>query len=84
MAEQELAGIEDDQLEQAHDLVDAGNKAEARPILQSIVRSDSDNLRAWVLMARAAQSREEAISALQEVLRLRPNFVWARRRLERW
>lgn len=61
----------------------AGNKTEARKIASRILRTDPDNIRAWIVMAQVVNDRDKAIDCLKNVLRLDPEHPWARLHLNR-
>ena len=63
-------------------LIKAGHKEDARTILNGIVLSDLDNVRAWAMLALAAENEADKIQALQEVLRLKPGDEWASKQLK--
>ena len=67
----------------AFDLAIAGQKEYARNILRDILRQDQDNALAWSAYARVAKNREQAVHALEQMLRIRPNNEWAREGLQK-
>ena len=64
-------------------LAKAGQHDEARALVERVIGRNPENPDAWVVLAQLAPTHEEAIEALREVLRLDPENVWARTRLER-
>ena len=64
-------------------LAKAGQRDEARALVERVIGRSPENPDAWVVLAQLAPTREEASEALREVLRLDPDNVWARTRLER-
>jgi hypothetical protein len=69
------------QLQQAFQLIKAGNKTEAARILVPIVRSEPNNADAWWLLSNAVTNVEQQRRALEKVLSLRPDDDRARRKL---
>lgn len=61
----------------------AGNKDEARKLASRVLRTDPDNIRAWIVMAQVVRERDKAIDCLENVLRLEPDHPWARLHLDR-
>jgi hypothetical protein len=62
------------QLQQAYDLIEADKLDEARAILEPIVAEEKDNADAWWLYAHAVNEPDIARGALQNVLRIDPNY----------
>ena len=69
--------VENLALQHAIELASTGKKAEARASLKEIVRNDKNNVTAWRWLAQVAESRQAAITCLQQVLRLKPGDEWA-------
>lgn len=67
----------------AINLIEAGNKADGRELLRQTVQADPLNADAWYIYARYCGKRGQAIEALQQVLKLDPNYPNARESLER-
>ena len=67
---------------QALELVRAGHKAQAREILKAILIEDRNNPAAWAVMVQVAENRQDAITCLKQVLRLKPDDSWASKRLQ--
>ncbi len=59
-------------LEQAISHLRAGNRAEARKLLASVLRQDKGNLRAWQWMYDATENDQEKRHCLDQILRLDP------------
>lgn len=70
------------ELRQAVALLRAGQRAEAARRLAPIVQAERDNADAWWLLANSAPTPEAARTALEQVLRLRPDHEKARRLLD--
>ena len=66
-----------DPVQHALELARAGKKDQARSILKDVLARDKSNIRALAALAYVAQSRPEAISYLQQVLKLSPDDEWA-------
>jgi hypothetical protein len=66
---------------QALELVRADHKAQAREILKAILIEDRNNPAAWAVMVQVAENRQEVITCLKQVLRLKPDDSWASKRL---
>ncbi len=60
-----------------------GNKQNARVIFQQILDQDKQNERAWLWMARVAQTPRDRVRYLNTVLRINPNNATALQELER-
>ena len=71
----------EDKLHQAAQLVKAGRKKEARPLLREVLAVDPDNLHAWELLFQATYTAEEEVYCLQHILSLKPDHPWAKSRL---
>jgi hypothetical protein len=69
-------------LRQIAELIDAGQKKEARRLLREILTADSQNLSAWELLWRAVYSVKEELICLDHILAINPNHVAARRRMD--
>ncbi len=69
-------------LSRAHGLVEAGDLDEARAIVEPILAADPDNADAWWIYAHSVTSPEEGRMALDNVLRLNPNYPGAAELLE--
>ena len=70
-------------LKQAADLIRAGEKKAAREILVKILRDAPDSAQAWFMLSYAAQKTDKKIYALQQTLRLAPDYEKALNRLEK-
>lgn len=73
----------DEMVAQAIDIAKAGDKTRAREILMGVLKQDRDHLKAWWAIAQVAKNRDEAIFALQQVIRLKPGDEWATGHLRR-
>jgi hypothetical protein len=72
-----------EQVRQAIQLLQAGKRTEARELLKRTLAQNKDDVFAWAAMVRAAESREEAVFCLKQVLRLKPDDSWAINHLRR-
>ncbi|NWF69681.1 MAG: tetratricopeptide repeat protein [Chloroflexi bacterium] len=70
------------QLDRAYQLIEADNLSEARAILGPLVAQEPNNADAWWLYAHALDDPGQARSALQNVLRINPDYPEARSLLE--
>lgn len=70
-------------LKQAADLIRAGDKKAARAILIYILRDEPDNAQAWFMLSYAVPNKDKQIYALQQTLRLVPDYEKALRRLKK-
>src|SRR5512140_94340 len=70
------------QLTQVYDYLKAGKRDQARALLEPIVSAEPDNVDAWWLMAMAATSPDAMRNALQNVVRINPNYLNARQLLD--
>jgi hypothetical protein len=64
-------------LARAYDLVEAGRYDEARALLEPILASDFDNADAWWIYAHAVTDAALGRDALENVLRIDPNYPGA-------
>jgi hypothetical protein len=71
-----------EQLQQAYGFIKSGRKREARGLLAPIVQKDRENEQAWFLLAYAVNDRDHQIQALRQVLRINPQNMKARSRLD--
>lgn len=60
----------------------AGNKDEARELLQQSIRIDPRNEAAWLWLASVARDNRERVFSLQKLLEINPNNDTARKALE--
>jgi len=76
---------EQDTVQRAIELAKAGQEAEALEIVVQVLKEDPDQVRAWATLARLIEPKDpsQAIFALKQVLRLRPDDAWARENLAR-
>ncbi len=73
----------EEQLQQAYQLIKAGQKLQAEEILRPLVSEDVDNADAWWLLANAVADPDEIRMALDHVLRLRPDHAKSQLMLRR-
>lgn len=59
-------------LQQAIELIKAGRNGEARSLLQSLIKSDSRNVAAWLWYVDACQTQAERLKVLETCARLNP------------
>lgn len=64
-------------LSRAFDLIEADQLSEARIILEPLLAQDVDNADAWWLYAHAVEDRDRARDALNNVLRIDPDYAGA-------
>ena len=64
-------------LEQAFEHIEAGRPDDAIPLLEPIVADDPDNLDAWWMLVHASSDPQAARRALNNVLRLDPDYPGA-------
>lgn len=72
-----------DRIKFAFDLAKKGRKEDARSILRDVLSQDRDNALAWSAYARVAKNREQAVHALEQMLRIRPDNEWAQQGLQK-
>lgn len=70
-----------DPLQQAYQLIRAGNRQDAVQLLMPVLRANPANADAWWLLANAVTDPSQKRRALEEVLKLRPNDDRAQRML---
>ncbi|MGD0342975.1 MAG: restriction endonuclease [Bacteroidales bacterium] len=61
------------ELKQAINLIEAGNKSEALPILKTILKKDRNNELAWIWLSGCVDKSEDKIFCFTEALRVNPN-----------
>ncbi len=69
-------------LNRAYELVEAGKYDEARAILEPMLTSESDNADLWWIYAHAVRDANAGRDALENVLRIDPNYPGAPELLE--
>jgi hypothetical protein len=69
--------MSNDRLSEAYQLIEAEQLDEARAILEPLLAEDRDNADAWWLYVHAVTDSEAARDALDEVMRLDPNYPGA-------
>jgi hypothetical protein len=72
---------ENDVVRQAADLIRAGRREEARPILARHLQANRDSADSWMLMSMCVSDRQRQIECLRQVLRLQPDHALAQSRL---
>jgi hypothetical protein len=70
-----------EQLNQARRYMEAGQRDKARAIAQAALDENPDDILAWRIMARAAETKDECQSALYRILALKPDDEWAQNAL---
>lgn len=75
-------GTVDELLKQAQALVKQGRKADARPVLERIVREDDQNEQAWLWLSAVVDTLDDQRICLENVLMLNPTNVKAQKGLE--
>ena len=71
------------QLQNAYTLIQTGDHAAARQILQAVIKTEPRNTDAWWLLAHAFPDTERRIKALKHILTLDPDHTRARDLLHR-
>ena len=66
-----------DSLLDAIDHIQAGDREAARPILQQLIRDDSDFEDAWLWMSVAVEHVDQSMVCLENVLRINPRNTYA-------
>src|SRR5262249_35538310 len=61
-------------LQQAHDLIEAGNYQAARQILETVRPSNENNPDFWWVYAHAVEDSTEGKAAIERVRQLAPNY----------
>ena len=69
-------------LSRAYELVEAGKSDEARTVLEPILVNAPDNIDAWWIYAHAVDDPQDARRALENVLRIDPQYAGAAELLE--
>ncbi len=75
-----FGGSLDEKLQNATELLTAGQKKEARQVLREILHIDRKNLKAWELLQQAVYNVEEETICLKNILAIDPNNASAKRR----
>lgn len=70
-----------DVIRRAADLIRAGRREEARPLLARFLQTNPDSVDGWLLMSMSISDRQRRIDCLNQVLRLQPDHSLARSRL---
>lgn len=71
-----------EQIKTAYEYTKAGNKNDARKILEEVLSQDSNNEWAWYVFAHTAKNRQEAIHSLEKVLEINPKNIRAKTELD--
>lgn len=71
----------DAKLQEAADLLDSGQKKEARKVLREALEMDRNNLATWELLLRATNNEKEELHCLNRILAIDPHHASAKRRL---
>lgn len=74
----------DERLDQAITLLKAGQRLEARQLLQAVIRSDPHNERGWLWLVESLDDPAQRVAALEKCLAYCPSSTAARRGLERF
>lgn len=69
--------------QQAVQAAKAGNRVEARELLEQVVEEDEQNVRAWLALARLTDNLNEKRICLTTVLQLDPNNATAKKLLDK-
>ncbi len=72
-----MSSVTEDRLSKAYRLIEADELGAARAILQPLLADEPNNVDAWWLMAHAVTDPTEARAALDNVVRLDPNYPGA-------
>lgn len=72
---------DNDPIRHAADLIRAGRREEARPILARHLQAEPDSVEGWMLMSMCISDRQRQIDCLHQVLRLQPDHSLAQSRL---
>lgn len=73
----------DPRIQQAVQLIKAGDKAQARPITDALVNEHPDVANLWYLAAMAAADQHEMVRLLNRALQIEPGHVKAKQALDR-
>ncbi|MBN1284544.1 MAG: tetratricopeptide repeat protein [Anaerolineae bacterium] len=71
------------QLQQAQQLIKAGQRKEAYQLLRRLLQADPNNAQVWWLVAHAVPDPDQQRKALQHVLRIRPDYQPAQQALDK-
>jgi hypothetical protein len=72
----------DEDIQLAINAATSGDKASARKILSSVIKSEPNNARAWYLLSQTVEKSEEAIFCLERALHIQPQNEQIKQRLE--
>lgn len=70
------------QIQQANQMIKSGDKRGAIAIIADVLKADKTNVDAWFLLATALDDRAKQIKALENALKLNPEYDRARHMLE--
>ncbi|TVR23073.1 MAG: hypothetical protein EA396_04755 [Anaerolineaceae bacterium] len=71
-----------EQMKQAIQLIKSGDKRAATAIIADVLQADKTNVDAWFLLANALDDRAKQVKALENALKLNPDYERARRLLD--
>jgi tetratricopeptide (TPR) repeat protein len=77
-----MADIQE-QLKQAINFIKLGEKGTAVQLLTSVIQQDKTNTNAWFLLANALTDRDKQIKALENALKIDPNYTRAQTMLDK-
>lgn len=75
-----------ERMQRVLELAQQGEHFAARDALEDILREDPENVEAWILMARLAPDRAQALYCLHRVFQFGKNpevIIWARKQIAR-
>jgi len=72
---------ENDNINQAVNLIKAGRREEARALIEDVLDQRPDDPRAWAVLYQLTDTYDEKVFALKQVLRWRPEDKWATQNL---
>jgi hypothetical protein len=72
------------QLEQAAELIEKGDRVEARTLLNSLTVTDPKNEQAWLMLFSALDNPQEKYDCLKQAARINPKDQATRRKLQKY
>ncbi len=72
---------ENDNINQAVNLIKAGRREEARALIEDVLDQRPDDPRAWAVLYQLTDTYDEKVFALKQVLRWKPEDKWATQNL---
>jgi hypothetical protein len=72
---------ENDNINQAVNLIKAGRREEARALIEDVLDQKPDDPRAWAVLYQLTDTYDEKVFALKQVLRWKPEDTWATQNL---